>query len=68
MVPMISTNVRAEVVKSLKQAFQIKKSLHPENGFRSKPANYDESKPPFSLCKEGMGMLIVGMERQYITI
>lgn len=32
--------------KSLKQAFQIKKSLHLENGFRSKPANYDESKPP----------------------
>ena len=46
MVPMISTNVRAEVVKELKTGFPDQEVFTPENGFRSKPANYDESKPP----------------------
>ena len=46
MAPTISTNVQAEVVKSLERGFLIQKYSHLENGFRPKPANYDENKPP----------------------
>ena len=46
MAPTISTNVQAEVVKSLERGFLTQKYLHLGNGFRPKPANYDENKPP----------------------
>lgn len=69
MAPTISTNVQAEVVKELGKGFPDTEVFTPGEWFLGQtPANYDENKPPISLYKEEMVMLIVGMERQYIMI
>ena len=46
MAPMISTNVRAGVVKSLKQVFRSRSLYTWRMVLGQKPANYDENKPP----------------------
>ncbi len=69
MVPMISTNVQAEVVKELKTGFPNQEVFTPGDWFLGqKPGIMMRINLQFFLYKEGMGMLIVGMERQCITI
>ena len=68
MAPTISTNVQAEVVKELGKGFLIQKYSHWRMVLGQNLLIMMRINRQFSLYKEEMVMLIVGMERQYIMI